>query len=111
MDISSKTGTAGTVKDTGIGIMIGGRSIGGPKGLPLHIGIKDMGGINQNTINGRMGDLPGIKAREISEMEGEGRSRFFHSPFAENFSTLLAAAFGVFYRFSLPPESACPAWR
>ena len=75
MDISSKTGAAGTGKGTGIGIMIGGPSIGGLKDIPRPIGMKAMGGINQNTTNGRMGDLPGIKAKEISETEREGRFR------------------------------------
>jgi hypothetical protein len=49
--------------------------------------MKDMGGLNQSTINGRMGALRGIKAREIrrvmadlkarevSELEREGRFR------------------------------------
>jgi hypothetical protein len=75
MDISSKTGAAGTGKGTGIGIMIGGPSIGGLKDTPRPIGMKGMGEINQNTTNGRMGDLPGIKEREISGMEAEGRFR------------------------------------
>ena len=45
--------------------MIGGQSIGGPKDPPRNIGMKDMGGLNQSTINGRRGALRGIKAREI----------------------------------------------
>ena len=71
--------------------MIGGPSTGGPKDPPRDIGMKDMGGLNQSTKNGRRGDLrgkkareirrteedlPGIKIREISEMEGEGRFRW-----------------------------------
>jgi hypothetical protein len=75
MDISSKTGVAGTGKGTGIGIMIGGPSTGGLKDILRPIGMKAMGGINPNTTNGRMGDLPGIKEREISGMEGEERFR------------------------------------
>ena len=67
--------------------MIGRQSIGGPKDLPRNIGMKDMGGLNQSTINGRMGAHRGIKAREIrrvmadlkarevSELEREGRFR------------------------------------
>ena len=54
--------------------MIGGQSTGGPKDPPRHIGIKDIRRLNQSTINGRMGDLQGIKAREISEVEGGFRA-------------------------------------
>jgi len=91
MDSSNKTGIAGTGKGTGIEIMIGGQSIGGPKDTPRPIGMKDMGGGNRNMINGRMGGPPGQEAgerggmegdlppgqegREISGMEGEERCR------------------------------------
>jgi hypothetical protein len=65
MGSSKKTGADGTGKGTGIGIIIGGQSIGGPKGPPRNIGIKDMGGLNQSTIIGGIEELPGIKAGEI----------------------------------------------
>jgi hypothetical protein len=71
MGSSRITGADGTGKGTGIGIMIGGQSTGGPKDTPRPIGMKDMGGGNRNMINGRMGDLPGQEAGERGGMEGD----------------------------------------
>ena len=68
--------------------MIGGQSIGDPKGPLRHRGMK--GELDQDPINGRRGalpgleageidgmeeDLPGPEARETRGMEGEGRCR------------------------------------
>lgn len=51
--------------------MIGEQSIGGPKDPPRNIGIKARGRVNRDTLNGRTGNLQGIKARETNKLEGD----------------------------------------